>query len=57
MDQTIIQEKINLIQEKREYLVKLLEKPDLGTLRLDVNQALEELDDLIDDFKITFPQS
>lgn len=56
MDKAIIQEKVNLITEKRECLVKLLEKPDLGSLRLDVNQALEELDDLIDEFKITFDE-
>jgi hypothetical protein len=57
MDQAIIQEKISLIEAKRQSLVKLLEKPDLGSLRLDVNQALEELDDLIEDLKITFPSS
>jgi hypothetical protein len=34
-----------------------LEQPDLGTLRIDVNQALEELDDLIDEFKRTFPDA
>lgn len=55
MEKAIIIEKINLIQEKRVYLEKLLEQPNLGTLRLDVNQALEELDDLIDDLKTTFP--
>jgi len=55
MDEAIIKEKISLIEAKRQSLVKLLEKPDLGSLRLDVNQALEELDDLIDDLKITFP--
>lgn len=55
MDKTTIQNKINLIEAKRESLVKLLDKPDLGSLRLDVNQALEELDELIDELKITFP--
>jgi hypothetical protein len=29
----------------------------LGTLRVDVNQALEELDDLIDEFKRTIPEA
>ncbi|WP_363080102.1 hypothetical protein [Leptolyngbya sp. 'hensonii'] len=43
------------IESKRETLVRLLEQPDLGTLRIDVNQALEEMDDLIDEFKRTFP--
>lgn len=41
---------------KRESLLRLLEQPNLGTLRIDVNQALEELDELIDEFKRTFPQ-
>jgi len=45
------------VQSKRESLLRLLEQPDLGTLRIDVNQALEELDDLIDDFDRTFPDS
>ncbi|EGJ29160.1 hypothetical protein [Moorena sp. SIO2C4] len=51
-----IKERITLITSKRESLLRLLEQPDLGTLRIDVNQALEELDDLIDEFKRTFPE-
>jgi hypothetical protein len=50
-----LQERIALIQTKREALVRLLEQPDLGTLRIDVNQAIEEIDDLLDEFKQTFP--
>jgi hypothetical protein len=50
-----MQERIVFIESKRDMLVKLLEQPDLGTLRIDVNQALEEMDDLIDEFKRTFP--
>ncbi len=50
-----MQERITFIESKRGSLVKLLEQPDLGTLRIDVNQALEEMDDLIDEFKKTFP--
>lgn len=46
-----------MLQNKRPALVQLLEQPDLGTLRIDVNQALEELDDLIDEFKRTFPEA
>ncbi len=57
MDQAIIKEKVSAIASKREFLVKLLDKPDLGTLRLDVNQALEELDDLIEELNSTFPES
>jgi hypothetical protein len=45
-----------LIINKRDVLVRLLEQPDLGTLRIDVNQALEEIDDLIDEFNRSFPQ-
>ena len=52
-----LQERIALIQNKREALVRLLEQPDLGTLRIDVNQAIEEIDDLLDEFKQTFPSA
>ncbi len=55
MDAQTIRERVATIESKRESLVKLLERPDLGTLRIDVNQALEEIDDLIDEFKRTFP--
>lgn len=55
MDPQTLRERITLVQDQRESLLKLLEQPDLGTLRIDVNQALEELDDLIDEFKRTFP--
>ncbi|NEP12432.1 MAG: hypothetical protein F6K14_19950 [Symploca sp. SIO2C1] len=56
MDVQKIKQQIALIEGKRESLVVLLEKPDLGTLRIDVNQALEELDELIAEFKQTFPE-
>ncbi|MGF1514803.1 MAG: hypothetical protein ACFB5Z_14065 [Elainellaceae cyanobacterium] len=55
MELSNLQERIRVVEEKRESLVRLLEQPDLGTLRIDVNQALEELDDLLDEFKQTFP--
>ncbi len=57
MDAETIKERIKLIEGKRESLLRLLEQPDLGTLRIDVNQALEEMDDLIDEFKRTFPEA
>ena len=57
MDFQAMRKRITVIESKREFLVKLLEQPNLGTLRIDVNQALEELDDLIDEFKRTFPES
>jgi hypothetical protein len=55
MEAETIKEQIKLIEGKRESLLRLLEQPDLGTLRIDVNQALEEMDDLLDEFKRTFP--
>ncbi|EDX73058.1 hypothetical protein MC7420_2676 [Coleofasciculus chthonoplastes PCC 7420] len=57
MDSQAMRDRITVIESKREFLVKLLEEPNLGTLRIDVNQALEELDDLIEEFKRTFPES
>ena len=54
MSETTLKERIETIKGKREALVKLLSDPALGTLRLDVNQALEELDELIADLDKTF---
>lgn len=56
MDKETLREKVNAVRDKREFLVKLLDRPNLGTLRLDVTQALEELDELIDEYYATFPQ-
>ncbi|MBW4556661.1 MAG: hypothetical protein KME59_12095 [Trichormus sp. ATA11-4-KO1] len=55
MDLQTIKERIAVVQSKREYLLSLLEQSNLGTLRIDVNQALEELDELIDEFRRTIP--
>jgi hypothetical protein len=55
MDRQSAQTWLTTISQKRDLLVRLLEEPNLGTLRIDVNQALEEMDDLIDEFKHTFP--
>jgi hypothetical protein len=55
MDLQAIRDRIEQIRGKRETLVRLLEQPDLGTLRIDVNQALEEMDDLLDEFDRAFP--
>ena len=57
MDAQTIEEKITAIKSKRDYLLSLLEKPNLGTLRIDVNQALEEMDELIDEYERTFKGS
>jgi hypothetical protein len=55
MDFETIRDRIQQLEGKRDSLVRLLEQPDLGTLRIDVNQAIEEMDDLLDEFKRTFP--
>ncbi len=57
MDLQTIRERIALIEGKRDSLLRLLEQPNLGTLRIDVNQALEEMDDLVDEFRRTFPDT
>lgn len=57
MDKQTLIERIRKIESKREVLVDLMEQPNMGTLRLDINQALEELDDLIEEFKETFPEA
>jgi hypothetical protein len=56
MDKSTIKEKVNQIASKRDYLVQLLETPNIGTLRVDVDQALEELDELLEEFAETFPE-
>jgi hypothetical protein len=55
IDTQSLRDRFAQITSKRESLVRLLEQPDLGTLRIDVNQAIEEIDDLIDEFNRTFP--
>lgn len=57
MDEQQLRERIAAIASKRETLERLLEQPNLGTLRIDVNQAIEEMDDLIDEFNRTFPET
>ncbi len=56
MDKATIKSKIAEIETKRELLVNLLEDPSIGTLRVDVDQALEELDELVEEFHETFPE-
>ena len=55
MNKQAIRDRVELIRSKREALVKLLEQPDIGMLRIDVNQALEEIDDLLAEFDDVFP--
>jgi hypothetical protein len=53
----LLRERLQQIESKRSLLIQLLEQPDLGTLRIDVNQALEEMDDLLIEFRQTFPEA
>lgn len=57
MDKSNLLERFRKIESQREFLVNLLEKPNLGNLRIDVNQALEELDELIEEFEEIFPDA
>ena len=53
-DHSQLRPRIEALELKRSALVSLLDNPDLGTLHVDVTQAIEELDDLIEEFKRTF---
>ncbi len=55
MEFSALQTRIELIRSKRQSLIRLLEQPGIGTLRIDINQALEEMDDLLEEFDRTFP--
>lgn len=57
MDTQTLKERVAIVEGKRESLLRFLEQPNLGSLRIDVNQALEEMDDLIDEFRRTFPET
>ncbi|PZO61277.1 MAG: hypothetical protein DCF15_00415 [Phormidesmis priestleyi] len=55
MEFSALQTRIELIRSKRQSLIRLLEQPSIGTLRIDINQALEEMDDLLEEFDRAFP--
>ncbi|MCX5933660.1 MAG: hypothetical protein NTU99_02555 [Pseudanabaena sp. LacPavin_0818_WC45_MAG_42_6] len=50
-----LKEKFVAIASKRELLVQLSLKDNLGSLSIDVIQALEELDDLLIEIRKIFP--
>jgi hypothetical protein len=50
-----IKEKVVAIATKRISLVRLSQQENLGNLQIDVTQALEEIDDLLEEFRKTFP--
>jgi hypothetical protein len=55
MDAQTLQERIAKVEEKRGLLIKLQGDVNLGALSLDVSQALIEMDDLMAEFRKTFP--
>ena len=55
MEFSALQTRIELNRSKRQSLLRLLEQPGIGTLRIDINQALEEIDDLLEEFDRAFP--
>ena len=54
MEFSALQTRIELMRSKRQSLLRLLEQPGIGTLRIDINQALEEIDDLLEEFDRAF---
>lgn len=56
MDKSTIKDRVKTIASRRQVLIDLLENPSIGTLRVDVDQALEELDELIEECEETFPE-
>ncbi|XFA74379.1 hypothetical protein RYO59_002648 [Thermosynechococcaceae cyanobacterium Okahandja] len=55
MDLPTLQERLQVILAKRESLKKLMELPGTGTINIDIQSALAELDELVEDIKRTFP--
>ena len=58
MDETAVQslkDRVEQIRDRRPSVAQLLERTNLGPLRVDVNQALEEIDELLEEFDRTFP--
>ena len=51
----ILQERIAQVEGKRELMLKFQADPKLSNLSLDVEQALIEMDDLMTEFRKTFP--
>ncbi len=51
----VLKEKFVAIASKRELLVQLSLKNNLGSLSIDIVQALEELDDLLIEIRKVFP--
>ncbi len=55
IDAQNLQERIAQVENKRELLLKFQADPNLSSLSLDIDQALIEIDDLMTEFRQTFP--
>jgi hypothetical protein len=55
MDAQNLQERIAQVENKRELLLKFQADPNLSSLSLDIDQALIEMEDLMTEFRQTFP--
>jgi hypothetical protein len=55
MDAQNLQERIAQVAAKRALLLKYQVDPSLSSLSLDIDQALVEMDDLMIEFRQTFP--
>ena len=56
MDAQNLQERIAQVESKRALLLKYQADPSLSTLSVDIDQALVEMDDLMTEFRQTFPK-
>ncbi len=55
MDLPTLRDRLQIILSKRESLKMLMELPGTGTISIDIQSALAELDELVNDIKRTFP--
>jgi hypothetical protein len=55
MDAKSLQERVLQVENKRALLLKYQIDPTLSTLSIDIEQALIEMDDLMAEFRQTFP--
>jgi hypothetical protein len=55
MDAQNLQIRVDRVESKRALLLKFQADPSLSTLSLDIDQALIEMDDLMTEFRKTFP--
>jgi hypothetical protein len=55
MDAQNLQARVDQVESKRAQLLKFQADPNLSSLSLDIDQALIEMDDLMAEFRQTFP--